>query len=204
MKVKIFVIIMLAALFIVLQVIRCEAGAAVDLVRALLEEVMTIQADPQPQGQDLRNKRRTAIKKIIVQNFYFDSMAKEALGRYWEELNEQKRTEFKTIFQDLFQESYSRLVLDFLGREKILYTKEDIGQDRAMVKTIIARVNEEIPVDYFLVPVEEKWLVHDVKIDGVSIVENYKKSFSRVIKQESYESLLRKMRLQQQAIEKPS
>ena len=57
------------------------------------------------------------------------------------------------LFQDLFQDSYSRLVLDFLGREKILYTKEDIGQDQAMVKTTIVRVNEEIPVDYFLMPV---------------------------------------------------
>jgi phospholipid transport system substrate-binding protein len=204
MKAKIFLMVVLAALSIVLQVIRCEAGAAVDLVRALLEEVMAIQTDPQLQGQNLRNTRRVAIKKIIVQNFYFDSMAKETLGKYWEELSGPKRAEFKTIFQDLFQESYSRLVLDFLGREKILYTKEDIGQDQAMVKTTIIRVNEEIPVDYFLMPVEDKWLIHDVTIDGVSIVENYKKSFSRVIKQESYESLLRKMRLQQQAIEKPS
>jgi phospholipid transport system substrate-binding protein len=204
MKVKIFLVVMLAALFIILQVIRCEAGAAVDLVRALLEEVMTIQTDPQLQGHELRNTRRTAIKKIIIQNFYFDSMAKEALGKYWEELSGPKRAEFKTIFQDLFQESYSRLVLDFLGREKILYTKEDIGQDQAMVKTTIIRVNEEIPVDYFLMPVEDKWLVYDVKIDGVSIVENYRKSFTRVIQQESYESLLRKMRLQQQAIERPS
>jgi phospholipid transport system substrate-binding protein len=204
MKVKIFLTVMLAASFIILQVIRCEAGAAVDLVRALLEEVMTIQTDPHLQGHELRNTRRVAIKKIIMQNFYFDSMAKEALGKYWEELSGPKRAEFEAIFKDLFQESYSRLVLDFLGREKILYTKEEIGQDQAMVKTTIMRVNEEIPVDYFLMPVEDKWLVYDVKIDGVSIVENYRKSFARVIRQESYESLLRKMRLQQQAIERPS
>lgn len=204
MKGKIFLIVTFASLFIVLQVFRCEAGAAIDLVRALLEEVMTIQTNPQLQGHDLRNTRRRAINKIIAQNFCFDSMAKEALGPYWEERSGPERAEFKTIFQDLFQDSYSRLVLDFLGREKILYTKEDIGQDQAMVKTTIFRVNEEIPVDYFLMPARDKWLIHDVKIDGVSIVENYKKSFSRVIKQESYESLLRKMRLQQQAIEKPS
>jgi phospholipid transport system substrate-binding protein len=204
MKAKFFLVVMFASLFMVLQVIRCEAGAAIDLVRALLEEVMTIQTDPQLQGQELRNTRRRAIKKIIFQNFYFDSMAKEALGPYWEERSRPERAEFKTIFQDLFQDSYSRLVLDFLGHEKILYTKEEIGQDKAMVKTTILRVNEEIPVDYFLMSVEGKWLVNDVKIDGVSIVENYKKSFSRVIKQESYESLLRKMRLQQQTIDKPS
>jgi ABC-type transporter MlaC component len=41
-----------------------------------------------------------------------------------------------------------------------------------------------------------------VAIDGVSIVQNYRKSFSRVIQQETYEGLLKKMRMQQQAIEK--
>jgi ABC-type transporter MlaC component len=46
------------------------------------------------------------------------------------------------------------------------------------------------------------WLVEDVAIDGVSIIQNYQKSFSRVIRQESYQALLKKMRTQQQAIEK--
>jgi ABC-type transporter MlaC component len=43
-----------------------------------------------------------------------------------------------------------------------------------------------------------------VRIDGVSIVENYQKSFSRMIKQESFDALLKKMRVQQQAIGKSS
>ncbi len=73
-----------------------------------------------------------------------------------------------------------------------------------MVKTTIVRVNEEIPVDYFLRLTDRKWLVEDVAIDGVSIVQNYQKSFSRVIRQESYDGLLRKMRLQQQTIDKTS
>jgi phospholipid transport system substrate-binding protein len=203
MKVKIFLIVMLIVLSLAFQITRCQAGVAADLVRTMLEEVMAIQTDPKLQGPEFRNTRRAVIKKIIAENFYFDEMAKQSLSQHWEELSGTKRSEFKAIFQDLFQDSYTRLVLDFLRQEKILYTKEDIRPNQAMVKTTILRMNEEIPVDYLLSRVEEKWLVHDVKIDGVSIIENYKKSFSRVIKQESYESLLRKMRIQQQAIEKP-
>ncbi len=194
---------MMLVLSVVFQDTRCQAGVAVDLVRKLLEEVMAIQTDPKLQGHEFRNTRRAAIKKIIAQSFHFDEMARKALAGYWKDLSEPKRLEFKTIFQDLFQESYTKLVLDFLRQEKVLYAKEDIRPDQAMVKTALLRMNEEIPVDYFLTPVGEKWLVHDVRIDGVSIIENYQKSFSRVIKQESYESLLRKMRLQQQTIEKP-
>ncbi len=96
------------------------------------------------------------------------------------------------------------MVLDFLKREKILYTQEELREGQALIKTTIVRVNEEIPVDYSLTLVQGQWLVHDVTIDGVSIVRNYRQSFSRVIQRESFQSLLKKMRLQQQAIEKPS
>jgi phospholipid transport system substrate-binding protein len=195
---------MLFALFLVLQEASCDAGIPTEQVRSILEEVMAIQTNPQLQGQKFRNEKRIAIKKVIAQNFYFDSMVKQALGQHWQALNEERRSEFKLIFQDLFQESYTRLVLDFLGREKILYHKEEIRQNQAMVKTAIIRMSEEISVDYSLAAVGQKWLIEDVSIDGVSIIQNYQKSFSRVIQRESIEGLLKKMRLQQQAGERTS
>jgi len=181
-----------------------QGATPVEHVRKMLEGVMAIQTDPQLRGQEFRDKRKAAIKNIIAKNFHFDEMVKQVLNPYWEKLDEAKQEEFKALFKDLFQDSYTRLVLDFLGREKILYSQADIRGGEALVKTTISRINEEIPVDYSLTSVEQKWLVLDVKIDGVSIVQNYQRSFVRVIKQESYEGLLRKMRLQRQAIEKNS
>jgi len=204
MKLMILTILVISVLSPVFQDAWCQAGTPTDQVRKMLEGVMTIQTDPQFRGDESKNHRKTAIKKIIAENFHFDGMAKNALGLYWNEVGEVNRSEFRSIFQDLFQESYTRLVLDFLKKEKILYNKEENRQGQVLVRTVIQRVGEEIPVDYVLTPVEAKWLVNDVKIDGVSIVQNYQKSFSRVIKQESFEGLLRKMRLQQQVNEKAS
>ena len=97
-----------------------------------------------------------------------------------------------------------RLVLDFLGKQKVQYLGEDVQKKEALVKTTMSRMNEAIPVDYSLTQAESQWLVHDVKIDGVSIVDNYRKSFTRTIKQENIDGLLKKMRLQQQAVQKAS
>jgi phospholipid transport system substrate-binding protein len=204
MRLKIFIPALFWFLGLAIPLMPAHAETPAFRVRTMLEEVIALQTNPQLQGQEFRNQRRTAIKKIIAQNFYFEAMAKEALGQYWEKLNEAERVEFKVLFQDLFQESYTRLVLDFLKREKILYTKEELNQGHALIKTTIVRMNEELPVDYSLTSVLGQWLVDDVTIDGVSIVRNYQQSFTRVIQRESYKSLLQKMRLQQQAIEKPS
>ena len=55
-------------------------------------------------------------------------------------------------------------------------------------------------MDYTLARIETGWIVQDVKIDGVSIVQNYRKSFYRIIQRLSYDALLEKMRLQQQVV----
>jgi phospholipid transport system substrate-binding protein len=179
---------------------RCHGGEPGERVRVMLEEVMSVQTDPHLQGDEFKAKRRAAIKGIIGKNFDFDRMAEGSLSSSWRDLDERQRVAFKSIFQDLFQDSYTRLVLNFLKEEKILYTQEEVRQKGATVKTVILRTQEQIPVDYFLALASGGWRVHDVKIDGVSIVENYQKAFSRVIKRESYSALLEKMKLQQQAI----
>jgi phospholipid transport system substrate-binding protein len=178
----------------------CYGATPGERVHVMLDEVMSIQVDPHLQGQEFKAKRRAAIKAIIAKNFDFDRMAEGSLRSYWRELDGKQRANFKDIFRDLFQDSYTRLVLNFLKKEKIVYSREEVQQDGATVKTVILRTQEQIPVDYFLTPVKEGWRVDDVKIDGVSIVENYQKSFARVIKRESYKALLEKMRLQQEAI----
>jgi phospholipid transport system substrate-binding protein len=204
MKLKICLPVLFCIISLAVQVLPGRAEMPTARVRSMLEEVMILQTNPQLQGQEFRNQRRAAIKEIIAQNFGFSAMARHALGAYWDKLNEPERAEFKTLFQDLFQDSYTKLVLDFLKQEKILYLQEELHQNQALVKTSIVRVNEEIPVDYSLTLAQGKWTVEDIIIDGVSIIRNYQRSFSQVIQRESYKSLLQKMRLQQQAIEKPS
>jgi phospholipid transport system substrate-binding protein len=153
---------------------QSKAETPKTFVRTMLDEVIAIQNHPQLQDPASREERRAVIRKVIARDFDFEAMARQALGPYWEKLNRGERAEFQSLFQDLFQESYTKLVLDFL------------------------------PVDYSLTLVQGKWLVDDVTIDGVSIIRNYQQSFNRIIQRESYKSLLQKMRLQQRAIEKPS
>jgi phospholipid transport system substrate-binding protein len=179
---------------------RCCAGTPTEHVRAMLDKVMSIQIDPRLKGEGFRDRRRIAIKEVIKENFDFDAMAEQTLGQFRKDLDETRRAEFRHVFQDLFQDSYTRMVLDFLKKEEIHYAKGHINPGKALVKTTIVRINDEIPVDYFLAPAKNGWLVYDVEIDGVSIVKNYKRSFARVIKKESFDALLRKMRLQQRAV----
>lgn len=177
-----------------------QARTATDFVGTMLNEVAAIKDDPGLQGREMRNKRKDLIREVILKNFDIEDMAGDALGpKQWDSMSKEQHLEFRTIFQDLFLESYSRLVLDFMKKEQIRYGTEEAVQGRTVVKTTIRRLEDEIPVNYVLSDLRGGWSVKDVTIDGVSIVENYRRTFARVIRRESYKGLLKKMRLQQKA-----
>lgn len=195
------VAVMLCASFLLVSFYStCWAATPTGKVRSILNQIMTIQTNPKLEGKQHLEQRRLAIKNVIAKNFNQNFMARKALGSYWNKLNETQRGQFQKVFEDLFQDSYTRLVLNFLKRETIRYDKATGDQERATVSTTILRTDDKIGVDYFLSTVDRKWLVDDVTIDGVSIVGNYHNAFSRVIRTQSFESLLQKMRLQQKVV----
>jgi phospholipid transport system substrate-binding protein len=200
MKRKRFVMITSFVLFILAH--HANAGEPTERIRALLDEVISYQTDPRYQGEQFKEKRRASIKEAIDRNFDFDRMAERSLGVHWQKLSPEEHSEFKGIFRDLFQDSYSFMVLENLGHEKILYKDEEVRQDGATVKTIMFRRNATLSVEYELANVKGTWLIQDVRIDGVSILRNYQESFASVIRRDSYDRLIEKMRAKKREIEK--
>jgi phospholipid transport system substrate-binding protein len=184
------------------QPVSSNAGEPRDRVQDMLERVVSVQNDPGLQGTELEPRRRAAIQEIIGGSFGFDHMAESALGPHWGPLDAGQRTAFRDLFRELFEDSYTKLVLNFIRREKIQYTGEEMPPEGAVVKTVMVRPQEQISVDYLLARGKGEWLVRDVRIDGVSIVENYKRSFERVIARDSFNGLMERLRLQRQTIEK--
>ncbi len=166
-------------------------------VRGILDQVMSLQNDPSQSPQ----ARSQAIHKIIERNFDFALMAKDSLGPTYERLSGGQRQEFTQTFSYLFQDSYARLVLNFLKKENIQYGREIPQGDKARVDTAIVRTNETIPVTYLMHTAPQGWILYDVIVDGVSILQNYKTQFAQVIRTKSFEILLKKMQDQRRAIQ---
>lgn len=177
-----------------------EEEGAKALVKAVLDKAMDIQTQPDLQGDTHRKERSRLVHQLIGENFLSADMAHESLKGNWDKLSSKQRAEFQDLFTKLFQDSYTRMVLNFLQKETIEYPGEASGGKGTRVKTVIMRSNEHIPVNYDLIQRSGRWFIHDVEIDGVSIVENYRNSFQRVIRAGSVEGLLQKLRVQHRAI----
>lgn len=177
-----------------------SAASPTDYVRGILRGVMAIQNNPALAGPAHQAARAQQIRGVIQKSFDFPLMAQNSLGPVFARLNPAQRRDFVATFSYLFQDSYTRMVLNYLKQESIKYHGEGRINGNTRVNTIIARANETIPVDYLLHPHQQSWLLYDVSVDGVSILENYKSQFAQVIRTQSFETLLNKMKTQQRAI----
>lgn len=168
-------------------------------VKGILDQVIAIQNNPGLAGPEHKPERARAIRQIIQKNFDFSLMSQNSLGPVYGRLSPGQRQEFVATFSHLFQDSYTRMVLDFLKKETIKYDQERREGPGTRVNTILVRTNETIPVDYLMRPQGQGWLLYDVSVDGVSILDNYKRQFALVIKANSFEFLLNKMKTQMRA-----
>jgi phospholipid transport system substrate-binding protein len=173
------------------------AGAPTEYVRGILDQVMGLQNNPALSTQ----ARSQAIHRIIERNFDFDLMAKDSLGPTYDRLSGGQRQEFTRTFSYLFQDSYTRLVINFLKKENIQYNREVPEGSKARVDTAIVRTNENIPVTYLMRAALQGWILYDVTVDGVSILQNYKTKFAETIRANSFEFLLKRMQEQRRAIQ---
>jgi phospholipid transport system substrate-binding protein len=65
----------------------------------------------------------------------------------------------------------------------------------ATVRTrFVTKQGTEIPVDYRMQQRGDRWLVYDVMVEGVSLINNYRTQFDKIIQTSSYAELVRKMK----------
>ena len=188
---------LMLAVFIVLTAPRCAwAARPQERIRELLDAASAVLDDPRLQGPDKEVERQQRVRSIIHDTFAFEAMVREALGAYWAKLTPQQREEFTPLFGELFEHSYNRLVLKFLPGRQTSYGEESIEQDRAVVKTtlVVPRMKEQLAVDYRLIKTAQRWAVFDVVVDGVSIAENYRAQFEKILRTSSYDTLVQQIR----------
>ncbi len=191
-------IISLTLLAIWISALPAAAESPTAFVRGILDKTMAVQNDA---SLDAKARSR-AIHQVIAQSFDFPMMAKDTLGATYGQISAGQRQQFTHTFDYLFQDSYSRLVLNFLKRENIRYGQErQEGGGKARVDTSIVRTNDTIPVTYLMHSTSGGWLLYDVVVDGVSILENYRNEFGRVIRSNSFGFLLKRMEEQRRATE---
>ncbi len=174
-----------------------------DDVKGTIDRVLKIVQDPTLKPQAKTKERRAEIRRTVGERFNFGEMARRSLATHWRDRTAQEQQEFVGLFTDLLEKSYVDKIENF-SDEKIVYLAEQIEGDSATVKSkVVTKKSGDIPIDYRLLQRDGKWEVYDIIIEGVSLINNYRIQFNKIIRTKSYPELVRlmKVKLEGQTVE---
>jgi phospholipid transport system substrate-binding protein len=180
------------------------AGSPSDQLSAGIDRVFKILGDPELDGDAKLNQRRTAIVIVANEMFDFGEMAKRSLGQYWAQRTLAEREEFVRLFTAVVEHSYISKV-DQRGAGKMTVRGEQVDGEYAVVRTTLPLSSgQEMPIDYRMHSIDDRWRVYDLSVDGISLVANYRAQFNKIIRTSSYEALVARFKSQQAGLAPPT
>ena len=174
-----------------------RAGAPTEQVRATVDKVLAIVKNPNLKPEAQKEDLQAQLAQVIYPRFDFTEMAKRSLGPHWGRRTAEEQREFVKIFAALSGRTYTDRIESYTS-QTILYTREIEDKDYAEVDTkIITDKREEVSINYKLHSIDNEWKVYDLVIEDISVVNNYRSQFDRVIARSSFEELVRVMKEKQ-------
>ncbi len=167
-----------------------QAGAPTEQVRQTADKVLQVLQDPQFKSNSNAAQRRDQLTQILASRFDFAEMAKRSLGANWQKGSAAEQQQFVRLFTNLLENSYIGQIEAYSG-EKINYGRESVEQNQADVETkIVTKKGEEVSVNYKLKADGGNWKVYDVVIENVSLVNNFRNQFNRMLAKGSFADLI--------------
>jgi phospholipid transport system substrate-binding protein len=179
---------------LILTSVDADAGLPTDQIKSTVDKAVMVLKDPRLKPAAKLKERRDQLRQILFARFDFTEMAKRALGSNWRRRTPQEQEEFIRLFSDVLERAYADIIESYTD-EKIVYVYERVDGTYADVASkILTSRGEEYSINYKVHLISNEWKVYDVVAENISLVNNYRSQFNRVISNASYEELVRRLR----------
>ena len=181
---------LLAALFFTLPSAASPADLAADLAgrnNQVVRELQQLQAN-----DDLTaNTALALIQRQISPIMNFPRITRLALGKHWRRADEQQRAVITAAFRVLLERTYAKVLARYSDQEVDIVDAKQQADGKIMVRMAVQGGGKRVHIDYIYGG--EK--VEDVKVEGVSLIANYRRQFSQIIRQSGVAGLVAKLEL---------
>ncbi len=165
----------------------CQAGEPTKELKKTVDEMISILSNKSLSVQEKHKK----VYEILDRTIDWDEVAKRVLGIHWRRRTPEERKRFKELFKDFVEAKYAKRFEMYSG-EKVYFTKETIDGDYATVTTKIkTKQNRTFTLQNRMVLKNGKWLVYDILIEGISMVNNYRTQINNIIAKRSFKGLIK-------------
>ena len=151
-----------------------------------------------PRWSPEADAQASEVQRVIDETLDFDEIARRTLGPRWDALSSEQRRTFTSLLQRLIERRPFDRSLRIDRDSTIAFQPESVAQREAVVHSTVTTVSlgkeTRRTVEYRLYLHDDRWRVYDIVVNGVSLVDNYRDQFAKIITRESFEGLLQRMR----------
>ena len=133
------------------------------------------------------------VESKVLPHFNFARMTQLAVGRNWRQTTpEQQKAlieEFRTLLVRTYTTAFTLYKNQTVDYKPVRMAPTDTD---VVVKSLIKQpTGQPVAVDYSMEKLGGAWKVYDVKIEGVSLVENYRNTFNNEIQKSGVDGLIK-------------
>jgi phospholipid transport system substrate-binding protein len=171
-----------------------RAGAPTEEIRSAVDKGLDILKSAKLDNSRQRAQVINQLREIVYTRFDFEEMAKRSLGSHWRRLSPQQQKEFVSAFTELLETTYADKI-DLYEGQQVDFIGETIDKNYAEVNTkVIGKDRQTYSVDYRLHQIGGRWKIYDVVAENISLVNNYRSQFNRVVVNSSIEELIKRIK----------
>jgi phospholipid transport system substrate-binding protein len=157
-------------------------------VQSLLSAVRVL-----AETQDPKIEAETA--RQVSRTFDLVGLSRACLRKTWEEISVDEQKNFVRLFQDVLEKVAYPKSSKFFADTQVEMEETLRENGKAEVSTRVVHPEEgEVEVDYCLELLDGTWLIQDILLDGVSLRLDLRSQAQKILREESYEELKRRLR----------
>lgn len=163
------------------------------LARSVTDEVLAIvRADKELQAGHTQKVMQLVEAKVLP-HFNFSRMTQLAVGRSWRQATPEQQKQLTEEFKTLLVRTYTTAFSQYRN-QSVDYRPLRLGPNDTdvVVKSLVKQpTGQPVAIDYNMEKLAGTWKVYDVKIEGISLVENYRGTFNAEIQRSGVDGLIR-------------
>lgn len=185
----------LAACFAAGPARAAEMVAPDVLAKSVTDEVLAIvRADKDIQSGN-QKKVLDLVEAKVLPHFDFARMVQLAMGKNWRQASAEQQRVLTSEFRALLVRTYTAAFTQYKN-QTVEYRPLRLAQEDTdvVVKSLIRQPSgQPVAVDYGMAKTATGWKVYNVKIEGVSLVENYRNTFNTEVQKNGVDGLIKSL-----------
>jgi phospholipid transport system substrate-binding protein len=132
------------------------------------------------------------MREWVIAALDYEELSKRSLAAHWDEIKVSDRQQFVALLRELVKRT-SLKKLESYSEHKMTYQKAQIKGNEAFLKSSVTTDDVDVHIDYWLHLIGPRWVIFDMIIDDVSLIQGYKTQFHKIITEAGYPKLIEKM-----------